>query len=57
MVVVAIHHGWYDLAAALKLLEVLDGLRVLINIDVGVGDPMGGQKLFYPFAMGHQGAP
>ena len=51
VVVVAIDHRWYDLPAALKLLEVFDGLRVLIDIDVGVGDPMSGQKLFHPFAM------
>jgi hypothetical protein len=51
VVVVVIHHRWYDLAAALKLLEALDGLRVLIDIDVGVGDPVSGQKPFYAFAM------
>ena len=41
-----------DLPATLQLLEALDRLGLLFDVDVVIGDPVGGEELLHSLAMG-----
>ncbi len=54
---VRVDHRGNDLPASLQLFKPLDRLRIGVNVDAGIADPVSGQELLHPFAVRAPGGP